>query len=208
MESTPENYFNLVPSELIEIIVSYLKYNDLQNFIETFQLTKLNWNAVHKYHFGNYPKSNSRPLTYSRYQRLIGVEGVKIILGLKESIEEITSMKVLTLSNKELYSIPSEIFSLENLKILVLNRNHITSIPKEISKLFRLQELWIGKNELSSLPIELVQLEGLQLLDISFNKFTELPVEIFKFSNLDELHIRGNLFTIGDSIKNKEGFYI
>ena len=115
------DYFQLIPPELIEILISYLNSDSLDSFIQCYSFNSLNWFIIFKYHF-EYNKN----VNLIEYKKYLGIETLKDKLKLNESIEE--------LSNKtELY----------------LRNNQLDELPKEIGNLTSLQELYLGKNQLN-----------------------------------------------------------
>ena len=61
-----DNYFNLLPSEITEIILSYLDTSqDLEN-ISVLLTASINWGTIYSYHFGTYKK-----LDYLEYLKII-----------------------------------------------------------------------------------------------------------------------------------------
>jgi len=85
-----ENYLRLIPSELIEILISYLNYDDFNSLTYNYSFN-LDWNIVFKYHFNYYKTINRK-----EYKRYLGIESLKNKLKLKQSIEySIFSSKII-----------------------------------------------------------------------------------------------------------------
>ena len=70
---------------------------------------------------------------------------------------------------------------LKNLKVLTLNNNQIESLPAEIGQLESLEKLDLAKNNLSELPPEIQQLKKLKKLNLKKNNFS--PEEIKKIKS-------------------------
>jgi len=138
------DYFQLIPHELIEIIISYLNNDNFDSLNQVFSFNSLNWYIVFKYHFNCHKNVN-----LSEYRRYLGIESLIGKLNLKENIEELNNLKVLYLDNNQLTSLPIEIGNLTSLQTLYLGGNQLTSLPKEIGNLTSLQELYLGKNQLN-----------------------------------------------------------
>ena len=52
------NYFQLVPVELVELIIPYLNTRDIESFMQIYTHTNLlQWPTIFKYHFGYYGTS-------------------------------------------------------------------------------------------------------------------------------------------------------
>ena len=98
----------------------------------------------------------------------------------------------LVLSNKQLTSIPPEVFDLKSLKSLDLSNNALKIIPSEISKLKSLSWLDISRNQLMQLPAEIGELRQLTSLNLSANHLTKVPSEIKNLRQLTSLDLSEN----------------
>jgi len=96
------------------------------------------------------------------------------------------------LSNKNLASIPNEIFELKNLKKLILRNNNISVIPAQIEKLKRLETLDLSGNKISNFYAKLCTLKNLKILNLNNNKIKSLPLQIQNLKNLISLHLSYN----------------
>ncbi|UOB18384.1 leucine-rich repeat domain-containing protein [Abyssalbus ytuae] len=85
----------------------------------------------------------------------------------------------LTISDKNLETIPPEIGQLTNLKSLSLSNNQLTfaGMPTEIGKLESLESLDLSANQLENIPAEILQLKSLNYLILSNNQLKDLPKE-------------------------------
>lgn len=107
----------------------------------------------------------------------------------------------LNLSNNELVTIPSSLFSnpksemLRRLKVLHLNNNQLVALPSEIGALTNLVELIASNNQISRLPVEISKLRSLEVLDLSKNKIPELPAELSELTSLKKLYVTQNKLT-------------
>ncbi|GMT32754.1 hypothetical protein PFISCL1PPCAC_24051 [Pristionchus fissidentatus] len=81
----------------------------------------------------------------------------------------------------------SPIFRLGRLRILGLSDNDIYRVPPEIARLGSLEELNLSRNDISDLPDEIRECKGLSRLEISSNPFTRLPKAITELSSLTHL---------------------
>src|SRR5579863_7319219 len=175
-----ELYFDLIPSELIELLVYSLNKEDLFNFIQIASTENLVWSRVLEYHFGYLKKR----LSVDDYIRYLGVERFKNKLNYIDTIrnytiEELINLEKLSLDNKQIQEIPKEIGNLTNLQELGLyNNKKISSIPKEIGNLTNLTILDLSDNEISSIPKEIGNLSRLQGLHLNYNQIREVPKEI------------------------------
>ena len=105
------DYFQLIPPELIEILISYLSSDSLDSFIQCYSFNSLNWYIVFKYHFGYHKNVNML-----EYKRFLGIETLKDKLKLNESIEELSNLNILDLGYNQLTS----------LKLLHLDNNQLS----------------------------------------------------------------------------------
>ena len=105
------------------------------------------------------------------------------ILGQKYNISTIK----LDLSNKNLESLPSEIWNLINLQILNLYNNKLESLPAEIGNLINLQGLYLENNQLKCLPTEILKIKEKVIINSTSYDIDNLDMdcEILLFSNLD-----------------------
>jgi Leucine-rich repeat (LRR) protein len=114
----------------------------------------------------------------------------------QKTIQKDTS---LDLSDKELKSIPMDVFSQINLTSLNLSKNKLTSAPQsQIGQLKNLETLNLSNNSLTGLPAELGQLSKLKVLDVSNNNLTGLPMELGNLTQLQILDISGNPYSSQD----------
>ncbi len=105
----------------------------------------------------------------------------------------------LDLSDRDLTSVPSDIFSRTDLERLNLSRNNLTgALPAEVRHLSKLRILDLSYNEFTGVPAEVGQLRELQVLDLSHNKLTGLPYEIGNLIHLEILDLRGNAYSKAD----------
>jgi Leucine-rich repeat (LRR) protein len=125
--------------------------------------------------------------------KLFGMYSVELISTLinrvePEVLEKITS---LDLSNRNIYTIPSNIFLLDNIKQLKLNDNNISVIPDSISNLKKLDFLDISNNNLSEFPYHLPK--KITKLHIIKNKIKQLDrKKMSKFLHLFEFKFDTN----------------
>ncbi len=109
-------------------------------------------------------------------------------------IEEAKAKKTrrFSLLEKQLSTLPDELFQLTKLESLSLRENRLTSLPSEICQLTRLRYLDLNWNQLTSLPPEIGQLTKLRRLYLIDNKLTSLPKEICHLINLEYFSFEGN----------------
>ncbi len=112
---------------------------------------------------------------------------------------DITEMKETTLAldlrNRDLDSLPQDVFRHTQLKILMLAGNQLKQLPPEIGNLKNLIFLGLSRNQLEQLPSELGDLENLRALQVFSNQLIQLPPELGKLQNLISLHLFNNQLT-------------
>lgn len=103
------------------------------------------------------------------------------------------SATTLDLSGNSIKSLPSQIGKMVNLTSLKLDNNQLDSLPAEIRQMPKLKTLDASHNNLTAVPAEIGQLKDLENLDLSYNKITALPNEIANLrDNLKVLNLTGN----------------
>jgi len=104
--------------------------------------------------------------------------------------ESLTSIKELTISNLDLYSIPVEIFYLKQLEELRFFHTTMASIPKELKLLVNLKRLGIYYHDLIlELPSEIGELTSLEELVIYDCSLKKLPKEIGSLDKLQKFEL-------------------
>jgi len=204
------DYFNLIPSELNNIIISYISFTDLKSLLNTFSLPNLNWSVIHDYHFNEY-----KSISLSDYLNKLSTESLINKLNLNYSIDELLNSNTFNLNDIGLTEIPPEIFNLNNLQYLSFEYNRITDVPLGISnltnlikleltnnllveippgifKLINLRELHLNRNYIKQVPPEIGTLSNLRYLDLSSNQIVKINPEIGKLANLIRLNFNFN----------------
>ena len=182
--------------------------NILKSYIDTGkQLTDHQLNLI---------STNKKMLrTYIR-KRVIAVNETKGILSDKEMelvkkydkksyddyITYLTNLKMLSLSNNKLTTLPEWTLNLTNLVRLYLGNNELTNL-EGISNLTNLEYLDLGKNNLTSLPEAISNLTNLGVLNLANNELTSIPEGISNLTNLTWLYLSSNnLTTLPEGISN------
>src|SRR5437763_11196871 len=116
-------YFDLLPKEINEIIVSDLKYKDLLN-LYTKAFSNINWSVVYFYRYGEYIK-----LEYESYILRLSVINLLKILRFNYTAKNLIKICALSLSFNDLKDVPEEIVNLPNLRTLYLHNNELSMLP-------------------------------------------------------------------------------
>ena len=142
----------------------------------------------------------------------ITIEGIRISEAFttddsenQELVEasQIKSSKSITqidLSNRELISIPAEVWQHPNLKTLILDNNRLTELPSELLELKSLEKLSANSNQITEIPDDISQLEQLKELHLNSNQITSIPESLERLSYLETLDLRKNPLPISPSI--------
>lgn len=119
-------------------------------------------------------------------------------LGITQIPEELFSedyahnIRVLSLTENLITTIPPEISRLTDMTQMRLFGNKLSSIPAEIGKLKGLKILWLGNNKLQSVPLELGKLTGLEALSLDQNLLELLPITLGRLTNVKDLRLDNN----------------
>src|SRR6266498_1811492 len=82
------DYFDFVPFELVDIIISYLDNDSLENF-NLISYNKIDWNYISYLHTG---KFNTIRLTYKEYYDYLSEEKLRSIFEIKGNLDDVTSL--------------------------------------------------------------------------------------------------------------------
>lgn len=206
------DYFEVVPVDLVEIIVSFLDKKDLGYFTDEYMHNYLiDWSHVHFHRYGFYGN-------FDKYVKYLAAEKMKKWvperLG-KMNLDQILDIKNLDLTGLHVKSLPDEISVLKNLIVLILTDTNITilpdilwnltslrrldlsnlrlfKIPSDIDKLINLEMLALSRNNLTKLPSEIGNLTKLLVLLLNVNMILHLPPEIGNLTNLKALDLSDN----------------
>jgi Leucine-rich repeat (LRR) protein len=101
-------------------------------------------------------------------------------------------VKKLSLANRGITELPSEIYRLMHLQKLDLSYNSISKLPDEFCRLTNLRSIYLNHNELECLPEKIGNLKNLQILDLSSNLLETLPSGIGNLVELSQLDLGYN----------------
>ncbi|KAK2636911.1 hypothetical protein Ddye_031703 [Dipteronia dyeriana] len=107
---------------------------------------------------------------------------------LKNLLEELPWLQVLSLSNCHVSELPDLIGRLKHLRYLDLSHTPITSLPESVNALYNLQTLILSNcPSLTKLPTKTGSLINLSRLDIGGTSLKEMPADMGKLTNLQIL---------------------
>ncbi|PSN58457.1 hypothetical protein C0J52_00772 [Blattella germanica] len=108
-------------------------------------------------------------------------------------------LRILSMSDNEVQSLPPAIASLINLQHLDLSRNGIVNqlekLPEGFTQLLSLEELYLNDTCLDFLPANFGRLTKLRILELRENNLNTLPKSIARLSSLERMDIGQNEFS-------------
>ncbi|WP_372371154.1 leucine-rich repeat domain-containing protein [Candidatus Uabimicrobium sp. HlEnr_7] len=106
---------------------------------------------------------------------------------------ELNSVRKLLAANNSFGQIPESLLLLENLNSLDLSNTRLKTIFS-IGELENLSELYINSNRLKEIPKDIRKLHLLTMLDVSSNRIESIPAEI-TFTSLSRLKLHNNFIS-------------
>ena len=94
------------------------------------------------------------------------------LVGLPTSIQRLTKLEGLHLSENKLTELPAEIGDLRELRVLRVSYNQLVGLPTSIQRLTKLEQLDLDGNRLTELPAAIGDLRELRVLSVSHNPLT------------------------------------
>lgn len=92
-----------------------------------------------------------------------------------------SNIEVLDVSNNNVQgSLQAEIRNMTSLKVLDLSDNMFTGVPAEVGQLSQLEYLDLSNNSITGLPYEIGNLKNLKRLDLRGNKYSEQDLAIIR----------------------------
>ncbi|MBC8198218.1 MAG: hypothetical protein H8E60_10070 [Candidatus Marinimicrobia bacterium] len=135
---------------------------------------------------------------------LIGIEFIesgKYIDSIPSSIQNINSLKNITIQNSQITEIPIELFSLANLNAMNLSNNEINFIPNMFDLLdsnFRIIDF--SNNNLLSIPSSIFNLPEIQFINFNNNMIESLPLEICNLNPVISVSLLENNLCIQENV--------
>jgi len=143
--------------------------------------------------------SNSNDINY-----LIGIEFIEsgeFIDSIPLSIQNINSLKNITIQNSQITEIPIELFSLTNLNAMNFSNNEINFLPNMFDLLdssFRIIDF--SNNNLFSIPSSIFDLSEIEFINFNNNMIESLPLEICNLNPAISVSLLENNLCIQDNV--------
>ena len=102
------------------------------------------------------------------------------------------NVRILSLKNTNLKTIPTEIYGLTNLESLNLEKNNLSKVDSDIKKLTKLKRLVLSNNIFEVFPSELTKLKNLTHLDLSYNGLVTVDNSVKDLRKLKVLLLNDN----------------
>lgn len=111
---------------------------------------------------------------------ILDVSYNEIEVLLSASLEKLSQLEQVNLSNNKLAVLPSEFVKLNHVTTLILKNNQLSefSLPKEFAAMVNLQELNFSGNKFHSIPEQILDLYQLKNLQLGKNEITEISHDI------------------------------
>ncbi len=182
IKELPESFQNL--KHLKYLVLDYRSISNLHHFFE--HLPGLEYLSLEssnlKYHEGIFENlANLKGLSLAYHPR---------DKNLLNEICNLTSLKILNLSNVDMNKIPQCFSGLSKLKVLNLSyRNNFEVFPENLGIIKNLEELFIDETGIKSFPEDLDLPPQLKKIDIGNNHFVELHPNFEKLAQLEEIKV-------------------
>ena len=108
-----------------------------------------------------------------------------------QTINTITSLKILDLSNNNINTLPLEQCNFTQLEALNLSNNQLIAIPEWIKDLKQLKTLYLGRNKITQIP-DWLHNTSIERLHLSNNHIKKVDASFFVFDTLKELYLDSN----------------
>lgn len=118
-------------------------------------------------------------------------------------IYNLTNLKRLNVSDNEIKEVSPNVENLQKLETLNLSRNEISTLPTTLCKLAKLRQLYVNDNELNfdGIPAGVGKLGALETFSAANNKLEMIPESLCRCGSLKKLNLSSNkLITLPDTI--------
>lgn len=183
------NHIETIPNTLFihltDLLFLDLSHNQLETLppqtrrLANLQSLNLNHNPLGHFQLRQLPSlMNLTTLQMRDTQRTLN--------NIPSSLESLTNLQELDLSQNALPRVPDALYSLSNLRRLNLSDNQITELSTAIDLWQKLETLNLCRNKLTALPVSLCKMSTLRRLYLNDNEldFDGIPSGIGKLSSL------------------------
>lgn len=173
--------------EFDDFLISILNYKELDaiKVMERILKTKIDFIYKMKY------KNQNGFMVKNRHVKYLSLSS-RNIKTLPEEIGNFPYLEYLDLSDNEIHDIPYSIEKLKRLLLLKMNKNKIENIPKSLGKLNSLEILDLGDNILKAIPKSIGKLIRLKKLILYLNELCSLPESIGDLKSLEVMNLNSN----------------
>ncbi|XP_012256387.1 protein flightless-1 isoform X2 [Athalia rosae] len=191
------NHIETIPNTLFihltDLLFLDLSHNQLETLppqtrrLANLQTLNLNHNPLGHFQLRQLPSlMNLTTLQMRDTQRTLS--------NIPSSLESLTNLQELDLSQNELPRVPDALYSLPNLRRLNLSDNQITELSTAIDFWQKLETLNLCRNKLTTLPSSLCKINTLRRLYLNDNEldFEGIPSGIGKLSSLQVFSAANN----------------
>ncbi|XP_077298659.1 FLII actin remodeling protein [Arctopsyche grandis] len=191
------NIIEIIPPalfiQLTDLLFLDLSNNELETLppqtrrLVNLQTLILNNNPLELFQFRQLPSLQSLETLHMR-------NTLRTLANVPTSLESLSNLSDLDLSQNSLPKIPDALYSLPNLKRLNLSENEITELSTAIEMWPKLETFNLSRNKLTALPASLCKLSFLRRLYVNDNKldFEGIPSGIGKLSCLEVFSAANN----------------
>jgi hypothetical protein len=126
------------------------------------------------------------------------------ITSIPEEVCTLTNLTQINFSGNQLTSMPSCIGDLIDLTYINLTNNNLTTLPSTIGNLKKVTQLLASNNlNFSSIPVEIGNMDAMQYLYFDYSNLTTIPIEVVNLVNLNTLNVSdSNLQSVPVAISN------
>jgi len=184
-------------SRVLNILMEYYKKHPSENLIKkTFNPKNEPQNSLEflkKYAYSIKIDNNEISKTKISLEQISKITYLDIsenvLYELPEYFSEFISLKKLELYKCNFYEFPKSLFSLKYLEYLDLSNNRIKILPNSIKKMQSLREINLNHNRMRVLSKKIGKLQKLKKLNLGVNWFASIPEELYTLQNLEHLNI-------------------
>ena len=194
------HFFELLPTEMNTIIISYLNYATIVNFNEAFENT-IDWKYAMIEEYGR--KGTMKAYLHNLIKEDGGLMDKHFLLHIQWDTHLFSNLQFqipryssytgkLGYKSYDLgYQMDIDLLKFYDIISITIYGIHIRKIPKEIKFLRNLRDLSMKLCQLQYVPFEILDLKELWYVDLSNNKIKDYP-DFRSNPNIEHLYLDGN----------------